>query len=126
MAQQGGSDAIPRALSVSGTVEFQDVREPAYNVTLYVRVQDTPHADASATTIAEMVIRGVNIVPGGAPIPFTVDGIPPNPGALYTVRVLADVDGDGRVSRGDFVSTQSSPLETGKSVGLRIAARRVG
>src|SRR5262249_45719162 len=102
MAQQGGSDApIPRAFSVRGTVEFQDVREPANNVTLYVRAQDRAHADAAATTVAETVIRGVNIVPGGAPVPFTVDGVPRKPDAHYTVRVLADVDGDGRVSRGD-------------------------
>jgi uncharacterized lipoprotein YbaY len=100
----------PGATSISGTIEFQDVREPALNVTVYVRVQDASRADASASTVAEQVLRGVNIISGAPPIPFTVDGIPQNPSARYIIRVHADVDGDGRVSRGDYVSTQSHPV----------------
>lgn len=111
----------PGTTSVSGTIEFQDVREMAYNVTVYVRVQDVAYADASATTVAEQALQGVNITPGAPPIPFTVDGIPQNPRARYVVRVHADVDGDGRVSRGDYVSTQSYLVQPNeKRAGLTI------
>jgi uncharacterized lipoprotein YbaY len=101
----------PGETSISGTIEFRDVREAAHNVTVYVRVQDVGRVDASASTVAEQALQGVNIIPGAPPIPFTVDGIPQNPRARYVVRVHADVDGDGRVSRGDYVSTQSYPVQ---------------
>lgn len=116
----------PGATSISGTIEFRDVREPALNATVYVRVQDASRADASALTVAEQVLRGVNIIPGAPPIPFTVDGIPQNPRARYVVRVHADVDGDGRVSRGDYVSTQSHPVQANEErAGVTILARPV-
>ena len=116
MAQQDRSEASePTAgMSITGAIEFQDVREPAHNVTVYVRVQDTVHADAAALTVAELVLRGVDIVPGAPPIPFALHGIPENPHARYAVRVHADVDGRGAVSRGDYVSTRSYPIETGE------------
>jgi uncharacterized lipoprotein YbaY len=103
------------------------VREPARKVTIYVRVQDTIHADAIARTVAEQVLRDVDIIPGAPPIPFNADGIPRNPHARYVVRVHADIDGDGRVSQGDYVSTQSYPVEIGeKRPLLNILVRRVG
>lgn len=120
------SASSPGDASVSGMIEFQDVREPALNVTVYVRVQETSRADARASTVAEQVLRGVNIVPGPSPIPFAVHGIPQNPRARYVVRVHADVDGDGVVSRGDYVSMQSYPVETsGKRELVTIMARQV-
>ena len=113
--------------SISGTIEFQGVREPARNVTVYVRVQDTGSADGVAITVAEQVLRGVDIPPGAPPIPFAVQGIPENARARYTVRVHADVDGNGAVSRGDYVSTQSYTVETtGQPAVLTILAQYVG
>jgi uncharacterized lipoprotein YbaY len=113
--------------SVRGTIEFQDVREPAHNVTVYVRVQDTGVADAAAVTVAEQILKGVDIVPGAAPIPFEVHGVPENARAHYAVRVHADVNGNGAVSRGDYVSTRSFPVGTSrKSAPVRITARKVG
>lgn len=112
--------------SISGTIEFRDVYEPALNATIRVRVQDTGRADASASTVAEQVLQGVNIVPGLEPIPFEVHGIPQNPRARLTVRVHADVDNNGVVSRGDYVSTQSYPVEIGgEHAVLSIVARPV-
>jgi uncharacterized lipoprotein YbaY len=126
MTPHDSSNAPPGEASISGTIAFRDVREPALNVTVYVRVQDAGRTDASASTVAEQVLRGVNIVPGAPPIPFTVQGIPQNPRARYVVRVHADVNGDGIVSRGDYVSTQSYPVQTsGKSAVVTILARHV-
>ncbi len=112
--------------SVSGEIHFQDVDEPALNVTMYVRVQETGRADTSATTVAEQVLREVNIVPGLERIAFEVRGIPQNPSARYTIRVHADVDRDDRVSPGDYISTQSYPVEmTAEQTKIIIVARRV-
>src|SRR5262245_55608773 len=91
----------PLGVSASGTIEFQDVREPVHNVTVYVRVQDTSRTDASASTVAQLALGAVNITPGGRPLPFKIKGIPKNPSARYTVRVHADLNGSGVISRGD-------------------------
>lgn len=126
-ASDASSDQPCSGASVSGTIKFQDVREPAHNVTVYVRVQDTGVADAAAVTVAEQVLKGVDIVPGAAPIPFEVHGIPENARSRYAVRVHADVDGNGAVSRGDYVSTRSFPVETSRKSGpVTITARKVG
>lgn len=112
---------------VTGTIEFQDVREPVHDATVYVRVQDVGRADAAANTVAEEVIRNVEIVPGGAPLPFSVQGIRLSANARYAVRVHADCSGDGRVSPGDYVSTQSYPVNVGEqSTNVSIVTRRVG
>jgi uncharacterized lipoprotein YbaY len=111
--------------SVSGTIEFQGVSEPSSDVTVHVRVQDTSRADAKALTVAEQVIRNVKIVPGGPALPFRVDGIPENPATNYTLRVHADVSGDGLVNKGDYVSMQSVPVKSSGGQGLTVVARRV-
>jgi uncharacterized lipoprotein YbaY len=131
MTLHGGSDApsgqAARGASISGAIEFPDVREPSHNATVYVRVQDTSFADATARTVAEYVLRGVDIVPGAPPIPFAVHGIPENERARYVVRAHADVDGDGAVSPGDYVSTQSYPVQTtGQPAVVTILMRYVG
>jgi hypothetical protein len=131
MTLHDGSDAPSNqpagGLNISGAIEFQDVREPAHNVTVYVRVQDTGFADATALTVTELVLQGVDIVPGAPPVPFAVQGVPANARAPYTVRVHADVDGDGAVSRGDYVSTRSYPVHTTEQpAGVTILMRYVG
>jgi uncharacterized lipoprotein YbaY len=121
------SDKPADGATIRGAIEFPDVREPAHNVTVYVRVQDTSFADAGAKTVAEQVLRGVDIVPGAPPIPFAVHGIPENERARYVVRAHADVDGNGAVSRGDYVSTQSYPVQTtGEPATVTIPMRHVG
>jgi uncharacterized lipoprotein YbaY len=107
-------------------IEFVNVCHPAHNVTVYVRVQDTARADAPSTQVAEKVLRRVNILPGSPPLRFKVQAIPQNPHARYVIRVHADVDGNGIVSRGDYVSTQSYPVpSSGQPVAVTIVAREV-
>lgn len=120
------SEAHPSEMSIRGTVDFQGVKEPVNNATVHVRLQETSRADAQATTVAEQVINNVNIVPEGPPIPFTLP-MPPNENGRYVVRVHADVAGDGKVSQGDYVSTQSYPVDmNAEESGLAIVAKRVG
>lgn len=120
------SESQADGASISGTIEFQGVTAPTPNVTVHVRVQDTSRADARARTVAEQVLRGVNVAPGSPPLSFTVRGIPLDQRARYSVRVHADVNGNGVVSRGDYVSTESHPVHTSESsASLSIVARPV-
>jgi uncharacterized lipoprotein YbaY len=115
----------PATHTISGTVRFEDVRRPI-DATVYVRVEEAGRLDAAATRIAETVLPGVHVEPGSAPIPFTVRGVPAVPSGRTLVRVHADVDGDGRISRGDFVSMQSYPVATDADRdGIAIVVREV-
>jgi hypothetical protein len=105
-----GLSTMSQARTISGTIRFQDVSRPARDVTVYVRVEETSRLDAPASRVAEVVLRGVSILAGSPPLPFTVPDVVPVPSGRYVVRVHADVDGDGQVSRGDYVSKQSHPV----------------
>jgi hypothetical protein len=45
-------------------------------------------------------------------MPFRLRGTLPDNLARYTVRVLVDVDGDGRIGSGDYLNTESYPVLT--------------
>jgi uncharacterized lipoprotein YbaY len=112
--------------TIRGTIEFQDVREVAPDAKVYVRVQETGRADAPATTVSEQVFPAVNIAPGMEAIPFEVHGIRLDPQGRYSVRVHADVNHSGAVTKGDYVSMQSYPVESGAdSNPINIVARPV-
>ena len=97
---------------VDGDIEFEG--EPSFSdATLYVRLEDVSEADAPAKVVSEYVRRGVTVNPETAEtVTFTLTGEAPDPTASYSVRAHLDVDGDGQVSAGDFISTQSYPVLT--------------
>jgi uncharacterized lipoprotein YbaY len=81
--------------------------------TVYVRLEDVSRADAAATVIAEQVLRRVVHRQGRrATLAFELHGPAPDEQATYAVRVHVDVDGDGRVSPGDYISVESHPVLT--------------
>jgi len=103
----------PVQRSISGTIEFHDVRQPAGDVTVYVRVEEASRADAPAAMVAQVMLRGVEVAAAAPPLRFELQQIPTVPSGRYVVRAHADVDGDGRITRGDYISTQSYPVLTG-------------
>jgi putative lipoprotein len=96
---------------VRGLVRFEPTAPPFDNAEVRVRLEDVSTVDAPAALVAEQSIPGVAKPPGPATVAFAVHG----DGALdphrhYGVRVHVDVDGSGRVSAGDFVSTEAYPI----------------
>jgi hypothetical protein len=78
-----------------------------------IMVEDVSRQNAASISIAEQIIDGVSYDPSsGAPLPFELDGVVPDNRANYAVRVHVDVDGDGDVSRGDFITMESYPVLT--------------
>jgi len=75
--------------------------------------------------IAEVILRNVDISAEASPLPFTIANVTVVPGGRQVVRVHADVDGDGRVSRGDYVSMQSYPVTADTSGRMEIVVREV-
>lgn len=92
---------------------------------LIVEVRDVSMADAASTVLVSRRLRRVKLRPGGR-IPFTLDVPEAAPSASLSVRVHVDVDGDGRVSAGDLLSTRSYPVApTGPVGALQIAVVRI-
>lgn len=97
-------------LLVQGIILFDGDGEPVSDATVYVHLEDVSRADAAARVVAAQVIRGVHA--GGAirQMEFAIYGEELEPRTHYGVRVHVDVDNDGAVSAGDYVSTASHPV----------------
>ncbi|HEX2494186.1 MAG TPA: hypothetical protein VHK24_10460 [Steroidobacter sp.] len=99
-----GSDPLASINLVFGA-DAQDVRD----ATVYLRLEEAGRVDAPSRIVAEQVLRGV-AWEAGKPLHLELRGdVPPSSGS-YQLRVHVDVDGDGQVSAGDYVSTESYPV----------------
>lgn len=109
-------------------VKFPESAAKASGATLYLRLEDITYADAPAHLVAEVIVQDIS-VPPSAPLQATlrVGQERVQQECLYSVRAHLDVDGDGRVSIGDWVSTQIHPVLTrGNPTRVAIALKMVG
>jgi uncharacterized lipoprotein YbaY len=112
---------------VTGTIVFGADLKPFVGGTVYVRLEDVSFADAPSHIVAESILRDVE-VDGQAlsRVKFTIGAPPLETRTRYVVRVHVDVDGDGQVGVGDYVSTASHPVSVdGSATKLLIAVKRV-
>ena len=98
---------------VKGKITFEEETPPFTNATIYVRLEDITDADTASKVVANYVQRDVAFDPRTtSELLFSLAGDPPDPQANYAVRVHIDIDGDGKVSRGDLISMESYPVIT--------------
>lgn len=96
---------------------------PPVGAPMRVQVLDTSYADAPAVVVTE---RDATVENRFGSLLSTVEldvRLPSDRPRHYTVRVHVDLDGNGPVSRGDFVTTVSYPLPEGGRV--RAVVRKV-
>jgi hypothetical protein len=112
---------------VKGKVTFEEVAPPFTGATMYVRLENIIAADIASKVVAEYVKRDVAFDPKiPSDLIFAIAGNLPDPRASYAVRVHIDIDGDGEVSHGDFISMQSYPVITfGHPTEVSILVRQV-
>ncbi len=91
---------------------------PPAGASVIVHVRDAGLADASSTTIAEA--RG-KWREGTTPARVQLDVDDVRDSLIVWAHV--DVDGDGAVSKGDYITMQSYPLRGGGA--MRVEVRRV-
>lgn len=98
---------------VRGRIHFDPATRLPPAATAYVRILDTTECDAPSTVLGEQVIRDIGSqLQQGLPLRFGVEAVAFNANASLRLNVLVDVDGDGQVGRGDFITMQSYPVLT--------------
>jgi uncharacterized lipoprotein YbaY len=103
-----GNDSIVR-----GEVVFDPAAQPFSGAAVYIRLEDVSRADAAARVVGEQILPDVSYTAGSsAPLQFAVEGSDLDDQARYAVRVHVDIDGDGEISRGDYISMESYPVLT--------------
>ena len=98
---------------MQGEILFSEGAPSFTKASIHIYLEDTTLADAPARVALHQVMADVpaELILNNR-IPFVLYGTIPDPRARYTVRVLVDVDGDGRISHGDYISTASYPVLT--------------
>ena len=100
-------------LAVTGQVIFPEDLPDGPAAPITVTVQDVSRADAPSIDLASVTIPAGAVAPvAGEAIPFSIPVETYDPRLTYSVRAHVDRDGDGRVSRGDLVSTTHNPVLT--------------
>lgn len=97
---------------ILGKIEFPSEDAEFSEATLNVTVQDTQEADARARVLCKQVVGNVSRIRGSSEaLPFALEceGVRKSP--FVTVSVLVDLDGDGCISRGDYINTESYPVQ---------------
>lgn len=83
------------------------------DATLRVRVLDVSRAGAGAGIAGETVLANLRYQPGSTPeLNVPVDCADINPRAHYAASAHLDLDADGQVSPGDWITTESYPVIT--------------
>ncbi len=106
-----------REFKVTGTVRLPAVTKPFQNAPAHVSVEDVSKMDVSATLIAAQRID-VSISEGDMEsgrenrFEFEIQGEITDERNLYVVSVHIDVDGDGKISHGDYITTGLYPVLT--------------
>jgi uncharacterized lipoprotein YbaY len=110
--------------AVHGRILFEEEVSSLDGAVVHVFLEDTTRADGPA--VVRVHQHSPPVVVAERTLAFTLPAIPVDRRADYTVRVLIDRDGDGRVSRGDYISTASHPVLTwGHPADVVVSVRRV-
>lgn len=91
-----------------------DKATPSFSAaTLLVRVDDVSRADSASITVAEAWLKPLAHLSGAESVwQVSLYGALPEPRKLYSIWAHLDIDLDGKISSGDYITTQSYPVLT--------------
>ncbi len=111
---------------VEGRIVFGEDSVPFEGASVEVTIEDTTYADAPAVRLARLVLRAVtHDGRAGGSIPFSLRRDASAPHRRQSLRVVVDVDGDGRLGVGDYRNAESVPVPPGPVTGLVVRMRRL-
>ena len=98
---------------VNGKIYIKNDPGGIRDTIVYVRLLDTSKADASSIKITEVIYKQVNLrdlFTKGLQFHLYVDKI--DSSLRYEINVLADLDKDGKMGKGDYITKQAYPVLT--------------
>jgi putative lipoprotein len=111
-----GVDAGEPALEgdgVQGNIIFDEPVESFSNATIYLKVEDVSLQDVASVTMSENSIIGVSMDADNVqPVPYQINHPELEERMTYFLSVHVDVDGDGKLSNGDYYSPMHNPVPT--------------
>ena len=111
---------------IEGRIVFGGDTAPFQGVSVELVLEDTTYADSPAIPVARLVLSSVSYDGAvGGSIAFALRRDAVAPGRRQTLRILVDVDGDGRLGRGDYGNAESVPVLPGSTRDLVVRVRRV-
>ncbi len=113
----------PTLPTIRGTIEFVGATEPITGELLYIRLDDLSRPDLGKRRITERAIPGFSTEPSDPErFRYTINYQEPRTFGEYGLEVHLDVDGSGKVDRGDYVTTATYSF-IGHSPSKRINVR---
>lgn len=100
-------------LTVTGKIFLKDDPAVIQEGHVYVQLLDTSRADAASVKVTETVYPQVklqDLFSNGLQFQLQIDEIDPR--RRYEINVLVDLDGDGKMGKGDYISMQAYPVLT--------------
>ena len=111
---------------VRGTVRFFEEVDVPSGARLYVRLLDVTFTDAPSRTVAEQVLTLARGRAGERRLAFSLELETIDSHRTYIVSAHADLDGDGSISRGDWMTMESYPVLTlGNADRVDVIVKRV-
>jgi hypothetical protein len=82
---------------------------PSMTALMVVELRNTSYADGPAPVVASSRLPNTAVAPGQqCPFEFSAPDTPPS--SALSIRCHVDVSGNGAVTRGDLLSTESIPV----------------
>jgi uncharacterized lipoprotein YbaY len=98
---------------VEGEILLGETQRSFTGATVHVQLEDVSYADAPSRVVAEQVIPDVSHESGTEHnLTFALYGNMPDEKGRYIVTVRVNLQGQGRVIRGDYLSMESHPVLT--------------
>jgi uncharacterized lipoprotein YbaY len=100
------------AIEVHGELILPKVAQPVDVDRVVISVRDVTTMGGPAPVLGRTMLRHVHLDTGKQyRFPFTVSFEPPSKDALCAIRIHADVNGNGRVNIGDFITDSTTLID---------------
>jgi uncharacterized lipoprotein YbaY len=111
---------------IRGELAFDDAAVDLSGASVKIRLDDVSRMDAESVPLGEHAVMNL---PRGAStasaLPFEVRAAGLKAGARYTLWAHVDMDRDGQVSVGDFITMEDFPVSADGAGFHRVRVRRV-
>lgn len=98
---------------LEGEITFAKTGASFSGATAYIRLEDVSQADSASRIVAEQVTGDISHQQGEEEkVRVSLQSQSFNERASYIISVHVDVDGDGQVSKGDYINMESFPVLT--------------